>query len=663
MKWQANCNYYGIIKMEVINLSKLLKDNKLLMKEYDFEKNSNIDINKITGGSNKKAWWKCKKGHEWQAVISNRYGLGRGCPFCSGQKRLKGYNDIFTLHPNWKKYWDYDHNELDPYSLGDKSHVKVNWICSSCGKIFSRILSTTTDTILCGECINKNTLLKKNYALINKKGSLLENHPKIAKEWNYEKNKELTPNNVTSYSPRKVWWICSRGHEWEATINSRAGNKTGCPYCNGRYAITGENDLYTTSPELLKEWNYEKNNKLKILPNEILPNSQKKVWWICAKGHEWEASLNNRSRGRGCPVCSSEIQTSYPEQAILFYLNKKLEVKNRFLLEKTEIDIFVPKLNFGIEYDGIYYHNSKKSEEKENKKNLFLKNKGVFLVRVKESEKNYYDKDSKIIYYKPKNNYENLKEVINTICDILNEKYKLNLKIDIDLNRDSNLILSFFKTVKKSNSLAICNKELLKEWNYEKNINLDPEYFDVGSGYKVWWKCNQGHEWQAAIYSRLKSGCPYCAGKVIIKGENDLATTCPKLLKEWNYEKNNKLNIIPDEVMPGSSKKVWWICPNGHEYYSEIRSRAIYGYGCKYCAGHATIKGVNDLASDNPKLINEWNYEKNTLSPSEYSAHSKEKVWWKCSQGHEWQASISNRNHKKYPTNCPYCAKLKRSKK
>ena len=203
------------------------------------------------------------------------------------------------------------------------------------------------------------------------------------------------------------------------------------------------------------------------------------------------------------------------------------------------------------------------------------------------------------------------------------------------------------------------NKKLTEEWNYEKNQPLTPEKFTVASNKKVWWKCSNGHEWYAAIYSRLKSGCPYCAGRKASIGKNDFATLNPELLKEWDYEKNNALNISPNEVMSGSAKKVWWNCPNGHQYLTAIRARAIYGYGCKYCAGHGTIKGENDLETDNPKLLKEWDYENNALVPSEYSAHSKEKVWWKCSKGHKWEAAISNRNHSTNPTGCPYCANQK----
>ena len=637
-----------------------LIENKKLTEEWNYEKNKPLTPEKFTVASNKKVWWKCANGHEWEAVISNRTVLNRGCPYCCGQKRKKGYNDIFTLNPNWSECWDYERNNIDPYSIGEKSHLKVHWICSVCGQKFSQILSTTKKKILCSKCKNEGKTIKRLKEIINQDGSLLDNYPQIAKEWNYTKNGDLKPENITSHSPRKVWWICSKGHEWEAVINSRTRYMNRCPYCSGRHAIQGETDLFTTTPTLAKEWNYEKNNLINIYPNDIKLGSGKKVWWICPKGHEWKASVTNRARlGRGCPICSSEIQTSYPEQVIAYYINKNVEAKNRYILDGKEIDIYIPSLQLGIEYDGIYFHNTDVAKTREKKKDEFFANKGIFIIRVKESDMNFYDNNKSIIFYKPRSNYKNLNSVIEELFTIISNKYNLNLRMDFDLKRDNHEILSFIKKSKKENSLAYCNKELLKEWNYEKNKNMNPEFFDISSGYKVWWKCSNGHEWYAAIYSRLKSGCPYCAGRKASIGKNDFATLNPELLKEWDYEKNNALNISPNEVVSGSAKKVWWNCPNGHQYLTAIRARAIYGYGCKYCAGHGTIKGENDLETGNPKLLKEWDYENNTLAPSEYSAHSKEKVWWKCSKGHKWEAAISNRNHSTNPTGCPYCANQK----
>ena len=68
--------------------------------------------------------------------------------------------------------------------------------------------------------------------------------------------------------------------------------------------LKGYNDLETLNPTLAKEWNYEKNSGLK--PEDVMPNSSKKVWWKCQNGHEWQATINNRSNGRGCPKCYIE---------------------------------------------------------------------------------------------------------------------------------------------------------------------------------------------------------------------------------------------------------------------------------------------------------------------------------------------------------------------
>ena len=187
----------------------------------------------------------------------------------------------------------------------------------------------------------------------------------------------------------------------------------------------------------------------------------------------------------------------------------------------------------------------------------------------------------------------------------------------------------------KENSLLHSNPEIAKEWNYEKNGNLRPEHFLANSSKKVWWKCQKGHEWQATIGSRnIGRGCPYCSGLFAIKGENDLQTVNPTLAKEWDYEKNN--DLTPMEVLPNSEKKVWWKCDKGHEWQAIIGNRNK-GQGCPYCSGRYAIKGKNDLQTINPTLADEWNYEKNNaLTPTDVTPGSNKKVWWKCSEGHEW---------------------------
>ncbi len=127
--------------------------------------------------------------------------------------------------------------------------------------------------------------------------------PDLAKEWHPTKNGTLTPRDVTPFSSKTVWWLCSKNknHEWEAIIAHR-NNGIGCPYCSGQ-KVCIDNCLKTINPKLAKEWHQTKNGSL--TPKEVTPNSNRKVWWLCSKNksHEWDATINNRNRERGCPYC------------------------------------------------------------------------------------------------------------------------------------------------------------------------------------------------------------------------------------------------------------------------------------------------------------------------------------------------------------------------
>ena len=207
--------------------------------------------------------------------------------------------------------------------------------------------------------------------------------------------------------------------------------------------------------------------------------------------------------------------------------------------------------------------------------------------------------------------------------------------------------------------IIIDNVELMNEWDFEKNDprGFDPIKIGTSSHYKVWWKCQEGHSWQAIVSNRTRHGrgCPYCSHQLPIKGETDLATCYPELAKEWHPSKNDQK---PDEVMPGTHKKAWWICSQGHEWQAEIKSRTT-GVGCPYCAGKKVLKGFNDLATLNPDLSAEWHPTKNEeLTPEEVTVSSGKKVWWLCKNKHEYTASVDSRN---LGTGCPICFKAMRS--
>ncbi len=619
---------------------KYVIDNAELMAEWNWEKNNELgfDPKTLTLGSNKKVSWKCGKGHEWYAAVKNRKN-GNGCPYCAGQKVLKGYNDLSTINPTLAEEWNHEKNNgLTPKDVTANSSKKVWWMCSK-GHEWETSIVHRNNGDRCPYCSGQKVLTGYN--------DLLTINPILAEEWNYEKNNGLTPTDVTANSSKKAWWKCQNGHEWQARIDSRnIGN--GCPYCSGRYAVKGENDLQAINPILAKEWNYEKNHGL--TPLDVTPKSNKIVWWICSKGHEWQATIFNRNKGVGCPVCNSERNTSFPEYVIAYYLAKNgLEVIHSYREKGYELDIYIPSRQVAIEYDGGIWHKNRTKKDLE--KNFKCKKDGIKLYRLREDLLPLNDSS---IDYVVQKGQKDLPEILEEVLSEI-----IGMHVDINLEKDAIDIENLREYTEKESSLLFSNPEVAKEWNYEKNGNLKPEHFAANSNKKVWWKCNRGHEWQANIDNRNKGRkCPYCAGKKVLAGYNDLQTINPTLAQEWNFEKNGDLK--PENFTANSSEKVWWKCSKGHEWQSSIAHRNN-GCGCPYCAGRKVLNGYNDLQTVNPALAKEWNYEKNNgLTPADVMPNSNKKVWWKCSKAHEWQAIIANRNKGR---GCPICRKTKRNSK
>ena len=610
-----------------------VSNNARLMAEWYWEKNTDLDPLHLTIGSNKKVWWKCNKGHEWQATIYDREN-GNGCPYCSGRYTVKGENDLQTINPTLAKEWNYEKNNgLTPMDVTPNSNRKVWWKCSKGHEwqaiIANRHRAGSGCPYCSGRCVAKG---EKDLQTIN---------PTLAKEWNYEKNNGLTPANVMPNSGQKIWWKCSEGHEWQARIADR-NSGYGCPFCSGRKVLKGYNDLQTISPTIAQEWNYEKNGNLK--PEDFTSNSNKKVWWKCSKGHEWEATISHRNNGRGCPICNSERHTSLPEYMIAYYLEKYgLEAVHSYKEQGYELDIYIPSRKVAIEYDGYIWHKDKTKQDLE--KNIKCEKSGIKLYRLREGLPSLNDSS---IDYTIQRNQKNLSKVLEEVLSAI-----IGTSVDVNLERDAIAIENLRVHREKEDSLLFSNPEVAKEWNYEKNGNLKPEHVSANSGKKVWWTCSKGHEWKAVISNRNKGhGCPYCAGIYVIKGENDLLTVNPTLAKEWNYEKNGDLK--PENFSVNSGQKVWWTCNKGHEWEATIVGRNN-GRGCPYCAGQKVFRGENDLKTVNPTLAREWNYEKNNgLTPMDIMPNSGKKVWWKCPKcGHSWEATAANRSR---GDKCPACA-------
>ena len=359
-----------------------LTANPALVNEWLANKN-NTDLNKLTAGSGYRAWWVCDKGHEWEALVKDRVN-GRGCPFCANKKVLIGFNDLATTNPILASQWHPIKNgELTPQQVAEGWTKKVWWICEKGHEWEQKIVDRSANrTLRCAVC----TLLKLSPGV----NDLTITHPQLVLQWHPIKN-ATRATEVTAVSRQKVWWLCQEGHEWETQIYLRASNKTkyDCPVCANKKVLIGFNDLATTHPQLLNEWHATKNADKK--PKHFTRGADVRVWWQCSKGHEWETYIYARtaSNPSGCPHCSYNV--SQAEIEIANFLNEKnvkVITSSRRVISPYELDIYIPDKKIAIEFNGLYWHSEAAGKDQTYHYNKWLKakNLGIQLIQIWEDD-------------------------------------------------------------------------------------------------------------------------------------------------------------------------------------------------------------------------------------------------------------------------------------
>jgi hypothetical protein len=399
----------------------LATTNPDLAEQWHLSKNGNLTPFDITEHSGKKAWWKCVKGddHEWESAIYNRSN-GRDCPICSNKKTVLS-NCLATTNPDLAEQWHPSKNgDLTPFDITEYSGKKVWWKCDKGEDHEWKASLNSRSNGGCTICSGRKTVLSNCLATTN---------PDLAEQWHPILNGDLTSLEITQGSPKKVWWKCDKGedHEWKASLNSRS-NGNNCPVCAGQKTVLS-NCLATTNPDLAEQWHPILNGDLTAY-NVTSGSSRKNIWWKCHKGedHEWRTSVDNRlSKGSNCPFCTLTPQ-SKQELTITFELKKLFNridpkgLKAKLGGRLRAIDIYVPKLNLCIEFDGSYWHKDKIDIDKIKSEMLFQE--GFKLIRVREEPlKKIYDSD--IISKQPYNG----KQVTNDLLSRIMELYTLPEKL------------------------------------------------------------------------------------------------------------------------------------------------------------------------------------------------------------------------------------------
>lgn len=499
-------------------------------------------------------------------------------------------------------------------------------------------------------------------------------YPKIAAQWHPTLNRGRKPMEFAPFSGVRVTWLCSENakHAWEATIASRTQGGNGCGYCQNKL-VNSTNSLATLQPEIARSWHPTKNGKL--FPQDVVPGSQKKVWWQCLDNpeHSWITSTGWRTKGTGCPYCSRS--TSLLEVRIFCELKVLFPAAlHRHRIGSTEADIYLPQNRIAVEVDGFHWHQEKTALDK--RKNLFFSAQRIQLFRVR--GQGLPKTSTRDTFFEKK---EDQLRILNRLAKkmllhgsfIKLDRTRLNRYISTGQFVGDALFLKLSKRINSpmpGTSLLERYPAIATEWHPTLNGNLHPKHTHHGSSRRIWWVCskNKKHHWESSVAHRTgrsKSGCLYCAGKLVLPGDS-LSVLYPELAKEWHPTKNAPLTTVM--VSPGSSRKVWWVCnQNKSHVWNAVIIYRVQKFksasrGCPFCSGRRCFPEIS-IAAKHPRLAREWHPTKNRgITPWELSPGSEKKPWWRCSKRKNhpaWQALVYNRAN---GARCPACGNEERGR-
>jgi G:T-mismatch repair DNA endonuclease (very short patch repair protein) len=364
-------------QLPILGVNDLATINPLVASQWHPTKNVLSPV-EVSAGSNRKVWWLDEFGHEWETTVHSRVS-GNNCPVCTNRVILAGFNDLVTTHPDLAKEFHPTKNVIPLESLSKGSTKKAWWLCEF-GHEWEAVVGGRVAGNGCPICSGRSVSFGVN--------SLAVLRPDLAFEWHPTKNGSLTADMVKAQSNLSVWWMCSKGHEWQAEIYSRF-RVSNCPFCSGYKPILGETDLATTHPDLAAQWHPSKNEN--FYPTQVSRGSDKSVWWVCSKGHEWQAGVYSRVAGNGCGQCWGNTFSSKAELELgdlLVALGFNVSRNDRRTLKGQELDVFIPERMFAVELNGVYWHSEAAGKGKDYHKAKFdaAKSVGIQLVQVWEDD-------------------------------------------------------------------------------------------------------------------------------------------------------------------------------------------------------------------------------------------------------------------------------------
>lgn len=330
-----------------------------LLSQWDYSKNTK-DPQYLSAKSTYSAWWRCGNGHEWRSIVRERSQKNNGnCRKCLS---------IPYTHPLIAERWDHSKNQRDIYSITFGMSERIWLTCENQHSYQIEVRKESRQGNMCPKCL-----------------SVAHLYPEILEEWDYSVDQK-NPFDVHCGSTYKVSLICSNGHKRKKEAREYGkNNQRSCKDCKS---------IVYTYPELISEWDWESNEKH---PKEVSHGSLYRAHWRCSYGHRWQAIVVNRTgkRVHGCPYCSHNVSSPEKElNAFIVSLGFDTTVSSRKVIPPYEVDIYIPRENVAIEFNGNYWHsdnalmkrNGMTAREYHSKKREIAKETNTSLLFVWESD-------------------------------------------------------------------------------------------------------------------------------------------------------------------------------------------------------------------------------------------------------------------------------------
>lgn len=354
---------------------------------------SGFSAGEVTYGSKRVAWWRCSNGHEYTMTVNQRTHRSRpqGCPYCSG-RRVAPERSLAAVAADIAAELDTGKSGVMAEMLMPNSNRRVWWRCAADAQHAwqatpnNRVSRGSGCPFCSGAMVSDANRLSVNSP-----------DPRLLAEWDYERNKPLTPRDVSTGSGRKVWWACNvaADHRWSSSVSKRVSGQ-GCPFCAGT-RVSSTNRLSALRPDVARELDADISS---VTADQLSLGSSRLVTWRCTVDdrHVWRARVINRTSGRegrgtGCPYCqlpgtsAQELQLKAELAAVLPVDVDCTAVANAE--RGTErVDIVIADsdsdLRLIVEFDGSWWHSGPSVGERDAAKTTRLQRAGWTVIRVRE---------------------------------------------------------------------------------------------------------------------------------------------------------------------------------------------------------------------------------------------------------------------------------------